>query len=1102
MKKHLFLIAALWSVPLLAQQEVTIRDIQYTTDPSGNSPLEGQTVRFTGVVTAGTDTWVRTINGFFVQDSIGPWHGVYVYTGNLNLTVSRGDSVRVTGQVQEYYTLTEVVISSPSDVEILATNRPLPPPVVVPTAHLATGSPEAEQYEGVLVQVLHVVVTDDNLGFGEWAVDDGSGPCRVDDAAGYSYNPQVGDSILALTGVLYFSFDNFKIEPRGDADILFSVAGSGNLAVSPAVVAQGDLLDRLSFALVGTLPDTLRVLELQIPPDFLWDPVTGGLGLSGPGYMGAQGNFRGSGTPGDPFVIRVEGARVTPEAPGTLQVYALQAPGTPGTYSFEAQTGTATQLAPIVDPPTVRVVSIDGSGVVTWEPFALPIGVPADLAITVTGELGVLTQIEVILPDSGVRWDGAFDLSGSGLIHATGTVIGDTLRIEDAAITPQAPGTVVLRNLFLVGGPGLYALQVRTAGSGGTPRETSDQPLFVGIRPDSTYPLSLFHDPQAQEFLMGRSVRVRGVVTAVLGPRVFLQDSTGGIVLYNPADSYSVGDRVVVLGTYSPFNNLDELTGVVLLSRNPNQPLDTLIIAASQVGESTEGMLVRINGAYTDVPYTLVPENTYAFQDPTGLLILYVDPEAGLSGLTLPADTLDLIGVITQFGDLYQVVPRSVDDLILRGNGGGYARFLPPYAHVGSTEVLLEIRPALRPIRALALTLPPPLALGEIQLIGGGWAGGERRDSLTPEGNLRVELWNISITDPDSIRISFPQALDTLDTLQVLVETSREPYGLLMPILRTPTLYVVLPLAEVQRPGEDGVSSARAGERVTVAGIITAPPSSFSSPGRTSTYLQDETDGVNLFFPGGTLNLAPGDLVVVTGTVTEYNGLTEVVPGSSDDILLLERGMPLPSPETLRVSERLKETHEGKLVTVLSAEVATLPAPAGAGQSFTVWNGLVPVEIYVYSTTGIDLSGLRIGDQVTLTGIGGQYDPNAPYDGGYQLLPRTQEDIQIVSQPLPTDTVGLLATPNIFSPRLGEVLRIEPAGPSTWRYTLRILDSVGRPVRTFYEGRIGPYRVTWRGTDDRDLPVPMGVYIVQLLARDGEGHEQVKNQVIVLAHPR
>ena len=221
-----------------------IRDLQYTTDPSGDSPYEGSWVTIHGVVTAGSNDFG---NLFFIADSTGPWHGIAVYAPGAG--VQRGDSVEVTGVVQEYYGKTEINASSGS-VTVLASHRTIPEPYRTTSAGLG------EPLEGVLVFLRDLVVVQNDLGYGEWLVQDSQGTLRVDDLGSYTYNPTVGDSFRFLRGVLDYSYGNFKLEPRDDADLraperplqgFFNTTVAGPLRVSQAPVN----LDSLVVARIG-----------------------------------------------------------------------------------------------------------------------------------------------------------------------------------------------------------------------------------------------------------------------------------------------------------------------------------------------------------------------------------------------------------------------------------------------------------------------------------------------------------------------------------------------------------------------------------------------------------------------------------------------------------------------------------------------------------------------------------------------------------------------------------------------------------------------------------------------------------------------------------
>ncbi len=207
MRKLLVIFVVLLAVSMYGQTVVPIDSIQ---GYGASSPYVDSLVKTYGVVTG---VFSR---GFFIEEKPGgAWKGIYVYTYSAP-TVSRGDSVEVIGTVQEYYNMTEIG-NSPT-VNVLGSTS-LPDPVTV-----TTGEAGNEQYEGVLLNLLHVACTNADLGYGEWEVNDGSGPLRVDDW-GVSWSPAVGDT-YNLTGILNYSFGNYKLEPRdsNDIELLYSAA--------------------------------------------------------------------------------------------------------------------------------------------------------------------------------------------------------------------------------------------------------------------------------------------------------------------------------------------------------------------------------------------------------------------------------------------------------------------------------------------------------------------------------------------------------------------------------------------------------------------------------------------------------------------------------------------------------------------------------------------------------------------------------------------------------------------------------------------------------------------------------------------------------------
>ncbi|MBT3207318.1 MAG: T9SS type A sorting domain-containing protein [Bacteroidetes bacterium] len=205
-----FLVTAI----LLLATNLSSQTIYEIQGQNTSSPFDGQIVSSSGIVTA------TFSSGYFIQDGDSAWTGIYVYD-NTNFPAN-GDSIAITGEVSEYYELTE--IKNISSYSLLSSGNQLPEPILLPTGSLD------ESFEGVLIKVGNANCTNPDLGFGEWELDDGSGPCVIDDL-GYAFSPIAGTA-YSVTGPLHFSYDFYKIEPRNSDDV--NIDAPLYFTVSPA----------------------------------------------------------------------------------------------------------------------------------------------------------------------------------------------------------------------------------------------------------------------------------------------------------------------------------------------------------------------------------------------------------------------------------------------------------------------------------------------------------------------------------------------------------------------------------------------------------------------------------------------------------------------------------------------------------------------------------------------------------------------------------------------------------------------------------------------------------------------------------------------------
>jgi len=203
-----------WEITLnvFEPTEVTIYDIQYTTDASGDSPYEGQVVKTSGIVTAideGSSLWI--------QDGTGVWNGVYVFSSATSNTVTVGDNIEFAAEVDEFYTLTE--LKNVLGLNIISSGNTLPA-----ISEITTLQAQDEAYEGVLIKVSSATCTSADEGNGMFEVNDGSGALLADDDI-FKFTATASKT-YDITGIGSYSFSARKILPR-DADDIEEVVIEG-----------------------------------------------------------------------------------------------------------------------------------------------------------------------------------------------------------------------------------------------------------------------------------------------------------------------------------------------------------------------------------------------------------------------------------------------------------------------------------------------------------------------------------------------------------------------------------------------------------------------------------------------------------------------------------------------------------------------------------------------------------------------------------------------------------------------------------------------------------------------------------------------------------
>lgn len=157
------------------------------------------------------------------------------------------------------------------------------------------------------------------------------------------------------------------------------------------------------------------------------------------------------------------------------------------------------------------------------------------------------------------------------------------------------------------------------------------------------------------------------------------------------------------------------------------------------------------------------------------------------------------------------------------------------------------------------------------------------------------------------------------------------------------------------------------------------------------TLIDSDGNGIGVFSENDNFDyvLTEGDELSVFGNIGQFNGLTQIyIAGvnliSSDNNLLNET-----------VVTNLSEDSESKLVKLENVTLVDPTKWKEQGNSFNI-------DV----TDGTNVNTLRIDKNVvvdmpegtfSIVGIGGQYDSSSPYDDGYQLFPRYNDDITLSS---------------------------------------------------------------------------------------------------------
>lgn len=194
-----------------------------------------------------------------------------------------------------------------------------------------------------------------------------------------------------------------------------------------------------------------------------------------------------------------------------------------------------------------------------------------------------------------------------------------------------------------------------------------------------------------------------------------------------------------------------------------------------------------------------------------------------------------------------------------------------------------------------------------------------------------------------------------------------------------------------QASSTTSISEARKlplGSTITIAGVVTVPSAAFKSGFNDDGFaIQDNLGGIYVSVHQN-LNLTVGQSVRVTGKLAETNGQLLIVETEPTAVQALGKKGAVTARKVSTV--QIGGQTLGLLVSVTGRISSPVTELAPFGFRLGINDGTGEVFVFVSTSTKISQQGLKVGDRITATGLGGAFK------GQYQMYPRFPADVKVV----------------------------------------------------------------------------------------------------------
>lgn len=331
----------------------------------------------------------------------------------------------------------------------------------------------------------------------------------------------------------------------------------------------------------------------------------------------------------------------------------------------------------------------------------------------------------------------------------------------------------------------------------------------------------------------GQNILTEGIVTYINAAKMYIQDESGGIVLYGFPEFANVGDRVEVSGTMDIYSNLQEIkfqSGLQynVAAQNVGVPAPKLITAtdlSAANGESHEAQLVTMNNVTID---NVNGSTVTASQGGQQFTIFSTLPKL-VKGKTFD----NITGVIEQYNTTYQFIPLNENAL------------------VEETFSVMASPGAGRIIKGSSVTLSSPTLGAQIYYTTNG-----------TEPTTASKLYSDPITVNQDL---------TVNAIVVADGKTSKVYTFAYKASELPRIH------DIQ--GESHASEYTGQNVSDVEGIVTQYGYTFATGAYRGFFMQDPqpddnvntSEGIFVYSTNSSLKPQIGDLVQVSGAISEYN---------------------------------------------------------------------------------------------------------------------------------------------------------------------------------------------------------------------------------------